>query len=423
MNVSPWWILTAKRCLNSGLSRKNERPQLSSIYNRAPSRANFGQRITGGAIAIVLLAALPAHSQAPLSTPTAPSSPSPKPALTPNRPQALRVAIRLIKPDMFQENGQMVGFSVDMGRQILAQIQRQAVLKTYPDVPEILNAIRLGQADLGVMAIAITSQREKEFDFSHPILAEGLQIMVRAPSEQFRPVEQEIAERLLDPNLLRLFGIISLLMLIPAHILWYFERQNKDGLIENSSYIPGIFQALWWTILALIGQDVTMPRGSLGKLVGLFWFFIGIVFVAYFTAAITAELTVQELQGNIRQLRDLQNRPVAIITDSTILGYLQKQYISEVTEFPEPEQAYQALLDGKVDAFIAPAPLLLYYASQENKGKVRIVGTPFREQFYAIVMPKNSPYRKPINQAILTLKENGTYQAIYQKWFGVNLQE
>lgn len=30
----------------------------------------------------------------------------------------------------------------------------------------------------------------------------------------------------------------------------------------------------------------------------------------------------------------------------------------------------------------------------------------------------NSIYREPINQAILSLKENGTYDQIHQKWFG-----
>ncbi len=38
-------------------------------------------------------------------------------------------------------------------------------------------------------------------------------------------------------------------------------------------------------------------------------------------------------------------------------------------------------------------------------------------------MPRDSAYRRPVNQAILTLKEDGTYRKIYQKWFGANPQE
>ena len=292
-------------------------------------------------------------------------------------------------------------------------------MKTYADGPQILEAIRAGQADLGIASIAVTSEREQEFDFSHPILSGGLQIMVPAPAEQTRKVEQEVLQRLLDPNLLRLFSIIALLMLIPVHILWYFERHNKE-LIDNPAYLPGIFQALWWTVLALVGQAEEMPKGPIGRIVGLFWVFVGIIFVSYFTAIITAELTVQELKGEIQELSDLQNRRVAILADNDVATYLQDQNIQQVTEFSEPDQAYQALLADQVDAIVAPGPLLRYHAAHDWRNGMQIVGTPFREQFYSIALPKNSPYRKPINQAILTLKENGTYGEIYRKWFGVN---
>lgn len=311
-----------------------------------------------------------------------------------------------------------MGFSADLGQSLLKQMQMQAEVKTYADVPQILDAIRSGQADLGIASIAVTSQREQEFDFSHPIFSGGLQILVPAPADQSRKVEQEILQRLLDPSLLRLFSIIILLMLIPVHILWYFERHNKE-LIDNPAYIPGIFQALWWTVLALVGQAEEMPKGPIGRIVGLFWVFVGIIFVSYFTAIITAELTVQELRGDIQELSDLQNRRVAVISDDAVKGYLQDQNIQQVIEFSQPDQAYESLLADEVDAIVAPRPVLRYHTSHGWRGNTKIVGTPFREQFYSIAMPKNSPYRKPINQAILTLKENGTYGEIYRKWFGV----
>lgn len=365
---------------------------------------------------LLLLAASPAQPQSPLPSPSvaAPSTTSP------NTSETVRIATRLIEPDAFEENGQIVGFSADLGRSVLEQLQWKAVLKTYPDVPELLNAIRLGQADLGVAAIAITSQREQDFDFSYPILSGELQIMVLTEVEQ--NLWQRLFAALLSADLLNLFGAVALFMLIPAHIVWYFERR-EDGLIENPSYIPGIFEALWWTILTLVTQPDEMPRGLVGRIVALFWLLAGIVFVSYFTAVITTAFTVEELEGYIRELSDLQDHPVAVLADSETIDYLQAQNIQQVIEFSQPKLAYQALLTEEVDALIAPSPLLLYYASHAGRGKVRIVGTPFRNQFYSIVMPKDSPYRRPVNRAILTLKENGTYQQIYQKWFGVEPQD
>ncbi len=352
-----------------------------------------------------------------VASPVQPQVTTPAPQRPLKTTQPLRVAVRLSKPDVFEENGKLVGFSVDLGQSVLAQMQKQAVLKTYADAPDILNAIRAGQADMGIAAIDISSQREQEFDFSYPILGGDLQIMVLAPSNQSRPIEQEIFRKMSDPNLLRLVGIIALMMLIPAHIVWYFERR-EGGVIDNPAYIPGIFQAIWWTVLALLGQAESMPKGPVGKVVGLFWVVVGIVFVAYFTAVVTAELTVQELEGSIHQLRDLENRPVAIIANQEAIDYLQDQNIRQITKFSEIEPAYQALLSGRVDAIIAPTPILHFFAFHYGKGNVQVVGTTFLDQFYAIALPKDSPYRKPINQAILKLKENGTYGQIYQKWFG-----
>jgi len=339
--------------------------------------------------------------------------------------QPLRIATRLIRPDTFEENGQMLGFSVDIAKAIATQMQidqisRPVEIEPYAGPTDILNAIQTGQADLGLAAIAITSQREQAFDFSHPILSAGLQIMVPAPTTQNRYPLQDILNRILSPDLIELSSIVGLLMLIPAHVLWYFERTNKESVIENASYFPGIFQALWWTVLALVGQAEDMPKGPVGKLVALFWVFVGIIYLTYFTAGLTAELTAKEIQGNIQGLGDLQNRTVALIADAGSLEYLKTQNIRQVVEFSQPEAAYAALSAGEVEALIAPRPLLLYFALYEPDVDYQLVGTPFFEQFYAIAMPNGSPYRDPINQAILKLRENGTYSEIYRKWFGVD---
>lgn len=373
---------------------------------------------------LVWVAVSPAYTQTPPPFPAV-LSPSPNPSLSPSLSPSsdtsadtpLRIATRLVTPDAFEENGQIVGFSVDIGRSIVEQLQQQAVIKTYSDVPGILGAIRSGQADLGGGAIAITSQRERDFDFSLPILSGALQIMVPAQPEE--SLWEKLSTALLSSHALELLGLASLLMLIPAHLIWYFER-GEEGVIDHPTYIPGIFEGLWWTITTFTSQADEMPKGCLGRIVALFWIFIGIIFASYFTAVITASLTVEGLQDDIQELSDLQDRRVALVSDPEAVDYLQQRNIQQVIKFSQPEQAYEALLAEEVDAIIAPRPLLLYYASHENIGKFEIVGTPFRDQFYSIAMPKNSPYRKPINQAILTLKENDTYKEIYQKWYGVD---
>jgi polar amino acid transport system substrate-binding protein len=49
---------------------------------------------------------------------------------------------------------------------------------------------------------------------------------------------------------------------------------------------------------------------------------------------------------------------------------------------------------------------------------VHVIGPVFRKESYGIVFPANSRHRKRVNEALLTLKEKGTYEELYKKWFG-----
>lgn len=358
------------------------------------------------ALAVLLAAPLGLSAQAPPDLPTAAADPP------------IRLATRLVEPDTFEQAGQLVGFSVDIGQRLFERLGRQTVLTSYPSVAAVLSAIEAGEADVGMAAIALSRDREQAFDFSHPILAAPLQIMVGARANP--SLLQRLRDTLLSSDLLQLVAAIALLTLIPAHIIWFFERHKEDGLIQNPYYIPGIFEALWWTILTLVAQADEMPKGLVGRFVALFWLFVGIIFVSYFTAVVTTAFTVEELQLQLQGLNDLPNHQVGVIADDETTAYLQRHGVQQVLTFEQPDQAFQALQDQAVDALVAPVPLLLYHAAQSWRGQVQLVGTPFRDRFYAMALPRGSPYREPINQAILTLKEDGTYDQIYQKWFGVS---
>ena len=162
-----------------------------------------------------------------------------------------------------------------------------------------------------------------------------------------------------------------------------------------------------------------MPRSAVARVVAVIWMFTAVVFIAYFTAAVTSSLTLQQLRGDIKGPEDLPGKRVATVTGSTSAEYL-KQHNIQAREFTKVEDAYVALQQAAVDAVVYDAPVLLYYAAHEGKGKAQIVGPPFRKESYGILFPSNSSKRKPVNEALLKLKENGTYDRLYAKWFGGN---
>jgi polar amino acid transport system substrate-binding protein len=61
--------------------------------------------------------------------------------------------------------------------------------------------------------------------------------------------------------------------------------------------------------------------------------------------------------------------------------------------------------------------VLSYYAAHSGRNQVQVVGDIFKPEDYGIVVPIGSPLGKQIDVALLKLKENGTYQALYDQFF------
>ncbi|GJD23611.1 Ionotropic glutamate receptor [Rivularia sp. IAM M-261] len=342
----------------------------------------------------------------------------PYPGATQENPskKTLQVATKVIPPFVFQDKDKLSGFSIDLWRSIANEIGADFKFTVYPTVPDVLNQVEQNKVDLGIAAISITAERQKKFDFSLPMFAGGLQIMVRS-SESKNNIFPNLVQMFFSPTLLQLVAIALVLIVIAAHIIWLFERHHQEAMISKS-YFPGILKASWWAAATLATQADEMPKGPLGRMIAIIWMFIGVIFVAYFTATVTTAMTVQQLQGDIRGIEDLPGRVVVTTAGSTASEFLRQQKIKAV-EVSGIENAYDTLLKNQADALVFDSPVLLYYTANEGKNKVEIVGSIFQEENYGIVLPNNSPYRREINSALLTLKENGIYKTLYEKWFDV----
>src|SRR5262249_21722780 len=123
------------------------------------------------------------------------------------------------------------GFSIDLWSKLAERMQLKMRYQIAPDVGALLEEVRARKADLGVAAISVTAAREAEFDFSHPILNAGLQIMVRGKGQEKESDSNPLADLLgllFSKTILVWMGIALLLILIPAHIVWFLERRHPN---------------------------------------------------------------------------------------------------------------------------------------------------------------------------------------------------
>jgi polar amino acid transport system substrate-binding protein len=326
------------------------------------------------------------------------------------------VAARILPPMVIDQKGQLSGFSIELWNKIAEKLQLKTRYEPAPDVRGLLDQIRTGKAEAGISAVSITAAREREFDFSQPMLNAGLQIMVRGGGQGESNPLWDLLGLLFSQASLIWLGIAALLVLVPAHLVWLLERRHPNGIIPDRSYFPGIFYALFWASATLATQAEQAPRQWLARIMAVFWMFTGVVFVALYTAQLAATLTVKQIQGGISGPEDLPGKKVVTTRGSTAVAYL-RDVNAQVIEVARIDEAYKALLDKEADAVVFDAPVLQYYAANEGKGRVQMVGTLFRKEDYGIVFPPGSPLRKRVNDALLALREDGSYQQLYDRWF------
>jgi polar amino acid transport system substrate-binding protein len=330
----------------------------------------------------------------------------------------LRVATFDLPPFVMERHGALTGFSIELWDAIAARMGAKSSYEKLPGVVQAFNALRSRDADVAVSGLFYSSERDREFDFSYPIMETGLRVMVpdtgKAASQN--PLTS-LLQLLFSRASLVWLGVAAALIVAAAHLLWLLERAQKDDTITGGTYFPGIFRAMYWAATTLLTQAEQAPRRSLARMLAVLWMFVGIVFVAFYTAQLTTSLTVEHLAGAIDGPDDLPGKRVATLQGGTSAAWLREQH-AQVEEFAQNSEMYQALLDGRVDAVVQGSAGLAYYASHEGKGLVRLVGNEFNRNDVGFVFPLDSPLRKKVDGALLSLREDGTYQRIYDKWFG-----
>ncbi|MBE2220063.1 MAG: transporter substrate-binding domain-containing protein [Anaerolineae bacterium] len=328
----------------------------------------------------------------------------------------IKIAIKNIRPFVFDEDDQKVGFSIDLWQALAAEAGIAYEFVEVETVSEQIDAVAQGDVDAAIAAISMTEAREEIIDFSYPYFDAGLQIMTR--SSAFLPLSSLITVLFSREVLAASVGLIIIIILF-GHLVWLFERRNNPHF--QHGYFRGVWEGIWWSAVTVttVGYGDRTPRAVLGRLLALFWMFAGLFILANFTATITTQLTLNELNTKITDISDLRDKRIATVSNSTSAEFLRENGFS-FQGVETIEDAYKLLENRTSDVIVYDAPVLLYYLAHEDRSNdFEVVGSLLNKELYGIALPHDSPYEDDINQALLALLENGTYEAIYDEWFSI----
>ena len=121
----------------------------------------------------------------------------------------------------------------------------------------------------------------------------------------------------------------------------------------------------------------------------------------------------------IQTAKDLEGKMVAVKIGTATVDYMKANVPSaKLKLFPNIDNAFLELATGRVDAVVHDTPNVQYYAKTAGNGKVKVVGSLKSGDFYGIAFPKGSELVPVVNKALAELKANGTYDKLYETWFG-----
>jgi len=123
----------------------------------------------------------------------------------------------------------------------------------------------------------------------------------------------------------------------------------------------------------------------------------------------------------IKGIKDIDGKRIAAQQGSTNARIIrEKAPKAQLREFPDQPAAFQALLQGQVDAYtndgIQLAGLKL---KAPNPAQWEIVGDFFSYEPYGMAMRRNdADFRNVVNNGLMDGIESGKFFEIYDKWFG-----
>jgi polar amino acid transport system substrate-binding protein len=315
-------------------------------------------------------------------------------------------------PFSMVQNGADTGFSIDLLSEVAKNLDWTYSINRVQSFTDMLSAVQNGTADAAIANISITASRETVMDFSQPIFEAGLQIMT--PSD---PNTGSVWSILLSKDLvLAIFGAFALL-LGGGMLMWRLERKHQDYF--DMSAREAMFPAFWWALNLIVngGFEERQPRTPLGRLFGVFLVISSLFFVSVFVARITAAMTVGAIQANVSDINDLYGKNVGTISGSTSADFLNKRDLG-FAGYENVDLLLKAFEASEIDAVVFDAPILAYYVNSQRDNRARLIGQVFLAENYGIALPSNSPLSEQINQSLLELREDGTYDRVYRKWFG-----
>jgi polar amino acid transport system substrate-binding protein len=404
-------ILSALACIANKSLEICQRCRLWQQNSSAPPRNSdaFGAALI--VLAVLLLFAGVADSQEPAPAPTVART---------------RLVVGLVQSPPFcmrGEEGSWSGISVELWQWIAADLGVDTEFREST-LTGLFDDLAPGRPlDVSIGALTITAEREDRLDFSQSFFLSGLAVAVKtAPGAGGL---WAWVGRLLVWNFWRIVAALLASLVLVALLIWALEHKgNPKEFGGDGKAHRGIGSALWWSAVTMttVGYGDLAPRSPAGRLVAIAWMFISLLLVSWFTASMASILTAERLDTStgglvVRGPDDLRRLHVGVIEGTSSEDYLRRHQIDYI-RIP-PKEMLEVLLTGRAQAVLGDAPTMRYVArSEPYAGRITVLPQTFQIEPYGIALRDGSPWRKPVDRALLHRLASPAWRDLVYRYLG-----
>jgi len=321
------------------------------------------------------------------------------------------------------EDGSWSGISVELWQWIAADLGIDTEFREST-VTGLFDDLAPGRPlDVSIGALTITAEREDRLDFSQSFFLSGLSVAVKTAPGAGGLLAW--LGRVLVWNFWRIVAALIAALVLVALLIWALEHKSNpkefggDGKVHR-----GIGSALWWSAVTMttVGYGDLAPRSPAGRLVAIGWMFVSLFLVSWFTASMASILTAERMDAGtgglvVRGPDDLRRLHVAVIAGTSSEDYLRRRQIDYI--LIPPKELLEALLSGRAQAVLGDAPTLRYVArSKTYAGKITVLPQTFQIEPYGIALRDGSPWRKPVDRALLHRLASPQWRDLVYRYLG-----